>query len=147
MHNSIMNDRTIVGAFETIAIPEFGVEGTVAKIDTGAWSGALHCTDIEERDGRLYFTPLGKPELTTSTDDYEVRNVRSSNGVHEDRYRVPFTVIINDIPYDTTVTLTDRTSMQYEMLIGRRFLRGHGLIVDVTRGINKDKDELEEASE
>lgn len=130
-----MEDKKIIGAFEAVSMPELGVFDVTAKIDTGAWSGALHCTDIHEADGRLFFTPLGKPELATSTTEYDIRNVRSSNGNGEDRYRIKSTVIIGGESYITHITLSDRTNMQYEILVGRKFLRNHKMIVDVSKGI------------
>ena len=55
----------IVGAFEIISLPRLGVDAELAKIDTGAYSGALHCTDMHVvrrgilRKRYLLFTPLG----------------------------------------------------------------------------------------
>ncbi len=133
-----------IGAFELVTIPSLGITDLVAKIDTGAWSGAFHCTDIHEEGERLFFTPLGKPELATSTTDYEDRRVRSSNGEHEDRYRVPLSILVNGDTYRMMITLTDRSPMKYEMLIGRKFLRDNQLLVDVSQGVNYDIDENRE---
>lgn len=137
--------QVIIGSFETVGIPSLNVRGIAAKVDTGAWSGALHCTDIREENERLFFTPLGRPELATSTTDYEVRNVRSSNGTDEDRYRIALDIIIRGEPYRATITLSDRSAMQYDMLIGRKFLRKHHMLVDVRIGADKDEDEKEES--
>ncbi len=138
-----MESMKIVGAFEAVTMPELGVIDVVAKIDTGAWSGALHCTDIYEQDGRLYFTPLGDPKLAMSMTEYEVRPVKSSNGNEEDRYRIPSSVVLGGETYRTYITLSDRAGMQYEILIGRKFLRKHKMLVDVSRGVHKEESEEE----
>jgi hypothetical protein len=67
-------NRVILGCFEIVSLPDFGLEGVVAKVDTGAFSGAIHCTDIKvvrhgvRRKSYLTFTPAGRPELAQETD-------------------------------------------------------------------------------
>ena len=50
--------KQIIGRREEIDFPELGLFGITAKIDTGAYTTALHCHDIHERDGVLYFKLL-----------------------------------------------------------------------------------------
>jgi hypothetical protein len=50
------------------------------------------------------------------------------------RYVVPTTVVIEGVQYPIEVSLADRTLMKKGVLIGRRFLRSHGFIVDPKRG-------------
>ena len=38
----------VIGAFEKVSFPDFGLFDVVAKIDTGATSGSLHATKIQE---------------------------------------------------------------------------------------------------
>ena len=40
--------QKIVGTFEKVNFPKFGINNIMAKVDTGAYTGALHCTKIEE---------------------------------------------------------------------------------------------------
>lgn len=145
-------NKLILGSLEEISIPTLGVEGILAKVDTGAFSGALHCTDIrvERRDYEavLYVTPLGRSELATSISTFEERIVRSASGHEAVRYLVPVEIEIKGITYATTIGLTDRTSMTRDMLLGRRFLLEHDAIVDVslTRDMDNEADILEEES-
>ena len=48
--------RILIGWNEYVDIPEWGIERLRAKIDTGAWSSALHVENIEELPrGRVCF--------------------------------------------------------------------------------------------
>ena len=43
-----MQTRETFGIVEHISLPDLGIFDIPAKIDTGAFSGAIHVTDIEE---------------------------------------------------------------------------------------------------
>lgn len=129
--------KEIFGSLETVKLLDFDLE-VLAKVDTGAWSGALHCTDVEERDGQLFFTPLGDDSHKTSVSDYETRQVRSASGHIDTRYIIPVAVEIKGKTYHTTVGLTDRNAMQREMLLGRKFLIENKILVDVSLTLEDD---------
>ena len=140
-----MSKRLTIGSLEPVTLPLLGVADVLAKVDTGAFSGALHCTNIYEEDGTLHFTPLGKKKLATSTDAYDKRHVRSASGHKMSRYIIPVKVIIRGKEYDTLIGLSDRTVMRREVLLGRRFLIEHDIIVDVS--LTKELDDEAETFE
>lgn len=134
--------RLVLGSLAHLSIPELRVFEVLAKVDTGAFSGALHCTDIRvERHGqesKLFFTPLGEEKLATSTTDFKETIVRSASGHESVRYIIPIDIQIQGKTYETTIGLSDRTVMRREMLLGRRFLLEHNVLVDVL--LSKDED-------
>lgn len=130
--------RQIFGSIETVAVPSLGIAELVAKVDTGAWSGALHCTDIREEGGVLYFTPLGDPSLATTTKVFETRTVRSATGHTVERYIVPVALDIGGKSYETTLGLSNRQMLKREMLLGRKFLIENNILVDVTLTLDDD---------
>lgn len=140
-----MPKRLTIGSLEPVTLPLLGVVDVLAKVDTGAFSGALHCTNIHEKDGTLYFTPLGNKHLATSTDAYDKRHVRSASGHKTSRFIIPAKVIIRGVEYDTLIGLSDRTVMKREVLLGRRFLIEHDIIVDVS--LTKELDDEAETFE
>jgi hypothetical protein len=133
--------QKVLGYVEEVAIPSLGVGSVIAKVDTGAFSGALHCTNISlSRDKKvLSFDPLGQADLRVHIKRFDIRTVRSASGHEEQRYLVPVTLKLAGKDYDTVIGLTDRSDMGYEMLLGRRFLREHGMVVDVA--LNEEYDE------
>lgn len=138
-----MSDKIpiVYGSFEHVVLPEFTSEQIIAKVDTGAYSGAIHCTFIEEvkRDGArvLRFSPLQYGKVVELT-KYRRVLVRSSTGHQVKRYIIETDVTIRGTTYRAYVGLSDRKDMQYEMLIGRRFLAENNILVDVR--INQELD-------
>lgn len=127
--------RTVGSSLE-IDLPLLGIEGLKAKVDTGAFNGSLHASRIREITDKkgvkhLRFCPLGSSGHTIEIDTYHKRRVKSSNGLADVRYAIDTEVAFLDHDYPITLTLTNRSSMKYPMLIGRNFLRLHGFLVDV----------------
>jgi hypothetical protein len=139
-------DSIVYGSFEHVTIKALGIEDTIAKIDTGAYSGALHCSHIKtikrKSDGKrvLQFIPSDNHAHLTEIEDYQVTNVRSSTGHQVKRYLFTTDIMIKGVTYPITIGLSNRSDMQYEVLIGRRFLRENGILVDVRINENLDND-------
>jgi len=124
-----------VGMLLQVNLPLLGVKGLSAKVDTGAFSGSLHATGIKEVSDdsgkQLHFIPHGK-KTVVSVDSFHSRHIKSSNGQVSTRYAFDTEVEILGENYPITVTLSNRSSMKHPMLIGRKFLRTHGFLVDVS---------------
>jgi hypothetical protein len=130
--------KKVIGAFEKVSFPDFGLFDVIAKIDTGATSGSLHATNIKEvklTTGKtaVKFNPYGRKRSVIAS-SFQLKMVRSSNGESSMRYVIPTTIVIEGVQYPIEVSLADRTLMKKGVLIGRRFLRSHGFIVDPKKG-------------
>lgn len=140
----------VVGCFETVSLPLLGVQDELAKIDTGAFSGALHCTDVKIvrrgliRKRILKFTPLGDPKLASETDTFIKTYIRSSTGHRIKRYLIDTTIELQGREFPIRIGLSDRSDLKRNVLIGRRFLRENNILVDVR--INQDYDDEGENS-
>jgi hypothetical protein len=133
-----MKMKRTIGAFEKISFPDFGVHDVIAKIDTGATSGAVHATRIKEltletNEKAVSFHPFGGAEKVTAT-GFTITTVTNSMGYSERRYVIPTTVVIEGIQYPINISLANRSRMKKKVLIGRKFLREHGFIVDTIKG-------------
>lgn len=132
IQNSGFDSGQVLGAFEEVVFPAFDDASVTAKVDTGAYSGAIHCVKIQEKNQVLYYTPFQGRQLYKS-ENFAVRHVRSSNGQRERRYFIRTTIIIGGRTLPIIISLTDRSDMKWPVLIGRRFLRQNKFLVDATR--------------
>ncbi len=62
---------------------------------------------------------------------YEIRTVKSSNGTTQERIFIKTIVQLYGLKFETEISLTDRKSMKFPMLIGRNFLENR-FLVDVS---------------
>lgn len=141
---STVGQPETIGATATVTELHSGVPVT-ARVDTGARTSSLHCGP----DDLVIVDPAPTPEanirkrakLRVENEQGESvwietkihSRVEVSNAEHvEWRYCVELPLILNGAEFRTLVTLNDRSSMNYRMLLGRNFLKGRYL-VDVTQ--------------
>jgi len=135
--------KPVIGWREIVDLPELGLTGEIAKIDTGARTSSLHVDRIEPftaNDGtqRAIITVVrrrpGEPRRTLRWDleIREFRDVRSSNGAVEERAVILTTLIIGGKAVTREFTLSNRKKMSHEILIGRRGI-GRLFTVDPAR--------------
>ncbi len=125
--------KIVIGRSDVIALPEFGVEKMLARIDTGAYRSSLHCKKVFLDDEKLHFiltTDSGQKEF--STKEWIKKKVRSSNGKSQERFIIKTKLAIFNKTYTVSFSLTDRSKMKYPILIGRKFLMDR-FIVDVSK--------------
>lgn len=106
-------------------------EGVVlAKIDTGAFSAALHVDSVKVEDSGLKVL-IGKN--TYIFHKWTELEVKSSNGKVQKRFGIKLKLQIGRKKYRIFVSLTNRKDMKFRLLIGRRFLHLNNFLVDVKR--------------
>ena len=129
-----MTKKTL-GCVDKVDFPELKLNTIDVKIDTGAYTSAIHCSKVREQDGKLYciFESKGHPNFKSDEvvfDTYTYTDVKSSNGFKENRYKIKTTVIFFGKKYKINLTLSTRADMKFPVLIGRQFLK-HKYLVDV----------------
>jgi D-alanine-D-alanine ligase-like ATP-grasp enzyme len=136
--------KTTLGGFEVVSIPEFGIRNTIAKVDTGAYSGAIGCSSIGvvKKQGIRYlrFSPGKRSKKIFETERFYERQVRSSTGHRQKRYLIETDITIRGQRCPITIGLSDRSDMKHLVLVGRRFLREQNLLVDVSLNQEYDTD-------
>ena len=139
-----MKQKIIIGRQEYCDLPELGLFGVRARIDSGAKTSALHAyNDVVTRgdDGRNYVTFNTHPENRRRKDApkitlpiIDIRHITSSNGIREERYLVETDIVIGGIQFKTKMTLTSRHKMSFPILIGRNSLIQGKFLIDVSKG-------------
>lgn len=135
-----MNKKRIIGHIELIDLPELNLYNIQAKIDTGAETSVLHCEDFfvfeegEQQFIRFNIKPdLHKAEINTFTFPIcRERKVRSSFGQTEKRHIFITKVRLFDQQFNIRLSLRDRSSMAFPMLLGKNFINGK-FLVDVSK--------------
>lgn len=133
-----MNNKKVIGRIEKIDFPDWNIAGVDAKIDTGAYTSSLHCYDIElDKSNQNTFFYLFDPshpefdDIRFQSPVSDIRLIRSSNGVSEERIIITTTIQILGENHQIELSLADRSEMRYPVLIGRKFLKKR-FIVDVS---------------
>jgi hypothetical protein len=133
-------EKHIIGRADKIDLPGFGAFNIEAKVDTGAYTSAIHCSKIEVRkkDGKKYIVfrileshiPLLEHRRYV-TSRFKKKKVRSSSGHAETRYFIKAHVLLFGQRILTEFSLSDRESMRYPVLLGRKLLKNR-FLVDVS---------------
>ena len=129
--------QKILGRYDGVDLPEFGLINIHAKIDTGAYTCSLHCHKAEVVGGKLEFILLDEehPEFTGMkfiTSDYQIKNIKNSFGEVERRFVIVTTLKIFNEEITTEFSLSNRGSLKFPILIGRKILRNR-FIIDVKK--------------
>jgi hypothetical protein len=126
-----------IGWREWLSLPDIGVPGIKAKIDTGARTSCLHTHDFEEFEKagstwvRFHLHPLthfNEIELTCEAPVHEYKEVKDSGGHIEYRPFIQTTACIGGYKWEIDLSLSNREGMKFRMLLGRKALANRFLV-------------------
>ncbi len=133
--------RILIGRKDIADFPKLGLGGIEVKIDSGAYTSSFHCTSIEKylEDGKesircVFLDPdhIQYHEKEFCFDNFNIRKVKSSNGIVEERFSVFTEIVIFDEAYQIELTLTERADMKHPVLLGRKFT-SKKFLIDTSR--------------
>jgi hypothetical protein len=126
-----------IGWREWISMPDLDVRQIKCKVDTGAKTSALHTYFIEpiKKSGKDYVRfglhPLQKnldKEIICLAEVTDQREVTDSGGHREQRYVIKTPIKLGKHVWDIEITLTDRESMLFRMLLGRGAIKNKFIV-------------------
>lgn len=134
----VSSQKIVVGSEEWCAFPGLGIPAIVARVDSGARTSSIHAFNIQPftRKGKAWVSfevhPLQKNRRLLVRCEAPVadhRRVKSSSGIAEKRYVIQAILRLWDHEFAIELTLANRDSMGYRMLLGREAMVGR-IVVD-----------------
>ena len=127
--------KTEIGWCELVSIPTLGLSDVHAKMDSGAATSSIHATRIKPfaRSDALWVEfwfrqKAGEKPKRMEAKVIDTRHVRSSNGVREERFVIEAQFCLGKLCWNGQLTLANRRTMAFPVLIGRRALKRGFLI-------------------
>jgi len=129
--------QVVIGWREWIALPALSIPAIKVKADTGARTSALHAFYAEPfRHHQRAYVRFGVHPLRGRRDLVVVctcalldqREVSDSGGHRERRWVIETPLRLGDAEWPVEMTLTDRDSMLFRMLLGRTAMVGRVLV-------------------
>ena len=134
-----LKDIVEIGWCELVDIPSLGLSQVHAKMDSGAATSSIHASRVKPfvRDGQFcvefwFRLNAGEKPKRHEAPVIDRRIVRSSNGLRQERYVIEAQLCLGKLCWKGQLTLANRRSMAFPLLIGRRALR-RGFLVNSGR--------------
>ncbi|MFC6095934.1 30S ribosomal protein S6--L-glutamate ligase [Flavobacterium qiangtangense] len=130
-------NKVILGSEEWCSFPELGIPTIKARVDSGAKTSALHAVNIspfvKEGENWVKFdiNPIqnnSKTIIHCEARLVDKRIVKSSSGFREQRYVISTSLVFGEENWAIEMTLTNRDSMGFRMLLGREAMSGRVLV-------------------
>ena len=128
----MISNSITLGWREWVSLPELGLPAIKAKIDTGARTSCLHAFSVEpfEKNGKDWVRFGIHPhqddtetEVFCEAEVIEKRMVSDSGGHKEERFVISTELVLADQRWPIEITLTNRDSMLFRMLLGRTAMK------------------------
>ena len=138
----------MIGWREWVALPALGINRIKAKVDTGARTSALHAFALrpfkEGPQDKICFDihPIQhntETVMTCTANLIDKRWVTDSGGHKEERYVIKVPIIMGQDTWSIEITLTERDTMLFRMLLGRNAIRRRFLVNPAKSFIKNNK--------
>ena len=137
-------EKMIIGSEEWCQISQLGIPAVKARVDSGAKTSVLHAFNIQPfKRGTTPWVSFDVHPLQNNRSVFlrceapiiDRRMVKNTSGASEKRYVIKVPIRMKDQVWDIELTLTNRDSMGYRMLLGREAMNGK-ILVDPSASFN-----------
>lgn len=134
-----------LGWREWVALPDLGLPAIKVKVDSGARTSALHAfyTEKYQLDSvdmvKFLIHPIQKNydfHVECHAPIIDFREVSDSGGHKEMRYVIETSIVIGTVSWPIELNLTNRDTMRFRMLLGRRAIEARAVIDPVASYLN-----------
>jgi ribosomal protein S6--L-glutamate ligase len=132
-----LGQHIIIGGEEWCSFPELNIPAIKARVDSGAKTSTIHASNIQKfsRKGEKWVSfevhPIQETRRITIRCEAKIidhRVVKSSSGIAEKRYVIQSTMKIGNYHWNIELTLANRDSMGFRMLLGREAMENRVLV-------------------
>lgn len=150
-----LGKHIIIGGEEWCSFPGLNIPAIKARVDSGAKTSAIHASNIHKfnRKGEKWVSfevhPIQDTRRITLRCKAKViahRNIKSSSGISEKRYVIQSTMKIGNYQWNIELTLANRDSMGFRMLLGREAMENR-VFVDPANSFLQGDYSVEKVSE
>lgn len=129
--------KLTIGSEEWCAFPDMALPAIKARVDSGAKTSSIHAFNIQpfRRDGQAWVSfevhPIQKNRRIVIRCEKPVidkRSVKNTSGLAETRYVVSAPMKLGKEVWEVELTLANRDSMGYRMLLGREAMKDRAII-------------------
>jgi hypothetical protein len=123
--------KITIGRSDKADFPELSLSEIDVKIDSGAYTSSIHCSNIKETSINgtpiIRFTLLDPEHSFYNNKEFTSKNyaskiVKSSNGISEKRFMIHTEIVIFNEIFPIHLTISERKDMKFPVLLGRKFL-------------------------
>ena len=137
-------EKPIIGSEEWCQLSQLGIPAVKVRVDSGAKTSALHAFNIQTfKRGNVSWVsfdvhPLQnnrRVALRCESPILDRRIIKNTSGASEKRYVIKVPMRLGGQLWEIELTLTNRDSMGYRMLLGREAMAGR-VLVDPSSSMN-----------
>lgn len=127
----------VIGSVEWCVLDQLGIPAIKARVDSGAKTSSLQANKIKtfikagQEWVKFEVNPIQDNRTISIHCEHRVvgkKIVKSTSGISEERIVINTPIKIGESTYDIEITLANRDTMEYRMLLGREAFQGRYLV-------------------
>tara|TARA_R110002012_G_scaffold263456_1_gene446248 strand:- start:83151 stop:84521 length:1371 start_codon:yes stop_codon:yes gene_type:complete len=143
---------TIIGSEEWCVFESLGIPAIKARVDSGAKTSSIQATNIKvfikgaQEWVKFEVSPIQDNRSISIHCEAKMidrRTIKSSSGIAEERYVIRVPVSLGDQTFDVELTLANRDTMEFRMLLGREALNNRYMVNPAENCMIKDYTDAE----